>query len=90
MKSSCLDAEDNHGDDDDEDGVLLTTVTNGGRYELVEWLGGGDGGGCLGLFDEVEELFTSLGVVAEDTEHLAGHCLAVDLLNASHDHAHVT
>lgn len=44
----------------------------------------------LRLFDEIEELLARLGVVAEHAEHLAGHCLAVDLLDAPHDHAHVT
>jgi hypothetical protein len=39
--------------------------------------------------DEVEEFFACFRVVAENTEHGAGHCLAVDLLHSSHHHAHV-
>lgn len=39
--------------------------------------------------DEVEELLASLGVVTEHSQHGRGHGLAVDLLDTSHDHAHV-
>lgn len=39
--------------------------------------------------DEIEELLPRLGVIAEDAGHRGCHRLAVDLLDTSHNHAHV-
>ena len=39
--------------------------------------------------NEVQELFTCLGIIPEDTQHGGSHSLAVNLLNTSHHHAHV-
>lgn len=38
---------------------------------------------------QVQELLAGLWVVPEHTQHRRGHCLAVDLLHASHHHAHM-
>lgn len=39
--------------------------------------------------DQVQELFASLRIVSEHSQHGGRDGLAVDLLYASHDHAHV-
>ena len=39
--------------------------------------------------NEIQELFTCLGIIPEDTKHGGSHSFAVDFLNTSHDHAHV-
>ncbi len=36
-----------------------------------------------------EKLLARLGIIAKLAQHRAGNRLAVDLLHASHDHAHV-
>jgi len=46
-------------------------------------------GGCLTLLDQVQELLTGLRVVTEHAQHGRRHSLGVDLLHASHHHAHV-
>lgn len=38
---------------------------------------------------QIQELLAGLGIVPEHAQHRRGHCLAVDLLHASHHHAHV-
>lgn len=40
--------------------------------------------------DQGQELVSCLGVLAENAQHGAGHSLAVHLLDASHNHTHVT
>lgn len=40
--------------------------------------------------DQGQELVSSLGVLTENAQHGAGHSLAVHLLDASHNHTHVT
>lgn len=39
---------------------------------------------------EVKELLSGLWIVAEDAQHGRSHRLAVDLLNPSHHHTHVS
>lgn len=40
--------------------------------------------------DKIEELFPRLGVIAEHSQHGGGDSLAVNLLNSTHNHAHVS
>ena len=44
---------------------------------------------CLSQFDQLQELAPCFGVVFELSEHAGGDRLGVDLLDPSHDHAHV-
>lgn len=39
--------------------------------------------------DKIQELFTCLGIIPEDTQHCGSYSLAVNLLNSSHHHTHV-
>lgn len=40
--------------------------------------------------DQVEEFFAGLRVISELSQHGGGDGFTVDLLDTSHDHAHVT
>lgn len=72
-------------------GAEPEVVQRGIREEgWSECFGSGGGGRTLSASDQGQELVTCLGVLSEHAEHGAGHRLAVHLLNASHDHAHVT
>ncbi len=64
----------------------------GGVWEerWSECFGSGERTRSLSAPDQSQELVSCLGVLTENTQHGAGHSLAVHLLDASHNHTHVT
>ena len=67
----------------------------GGQYKQVHdiprvlYCRGMNTGSLLGMY-QVEEFFSGLGIISKYAQHSGCYCFAVDLLDASHNHTHVS